>query len=1540
VSARTPLAAVRAFAVLVVLAVVASYGASLVVAGASAAPIAPAAPLLPASHAPLARGPDHPAALPHLVAGPGNASGPGIFYSTSALPGASFANSTCISGLCYSVTNDVSSVVTPNGTLVAAYTTLTDQSPCAALRPYSVSNIAIETSTNGGSSWSPVEYVGNPDCTATGYPDAWQPSVAALANGTLVLSYVEYNLSAGSLPPLTQYSWPPTESRLVLTESYDGGATWSTPAVLNISNPPTAPPGLQFTPAFPSVATIGDTIYVTWMSLTVENSEGSIALLVSSDGGRSWSPTLTVSTGLFAGYSMDPQAIVLPNGELVIAYTGNVSYTSFLCGNTGCTYFPFGTWTGNVWVASSFYNGTVFNYTEIAEELPLGSFGWDPYANPTSFGAFETPAPQLAYSAATGQIYLAFTAGVPTNSTSYCPYPSFACLADDLFFYDSPDNGSTWFEGNISTAVFNPAAIDPSTSNLNATDSVPSVALATAGSTVYLEAAYYNGSLCETGACGVSTEIVLSTSDNGTTFSPPVTIAAQYTPYDYAWTGEYGSVAIVNGTPRYFWTLNSCPGWATVPCGSYPYSNLGLSAVSMSELFNGTGGATITISPVGLGVGANWTATVLGNPRSGAWNQSLSVSGIPKGVPIFFSVPGVNETTVRYYVLAGAIVPSSPVVLKKSLSVTVTFTEYVPVTISYSVPNIQGPACESFGFSELSGCPSFYPGCLGKPDGNFTEACYSYYFNPIPPVGANWVPAGHADSVSLDPLPYPVCWYYYGGVYGYTECYIYNFQLEPLGWSGTGPGSVSTSALNITFDPVGPVTETASFLETGVCISFLDNFTGFYSLTSYGCENFTAALTVEEKGLPAGTPWAVTFGGAAGSTTNYSIAGTPIVNDSAGVGIGKVTPWNIPSSTPGEVWVGTPSVLSPMILPQTNPIVINYTLEPLAAASEPVEVRAIGLPAGIQANLTADNLGTGASTVLSAGLAPDNTSLAAGDYSLNASAVITTGGTSYYPTAIYSDVDLLNDSNQSGTSPSSLDLGAPALITVAYAAEYWVSIAAGAGGTVTPASQGVTGGGTIDLTATPNSGFEFLYWVGSGLGSTSGPQALLENVVIAPGGPITELATFGFKPAPTYTVTVEPEGLPSGQEYSVSLGTSTYSGVGTLTIANLSTGTYAVSLPDVESPASTAVRYVLSSIAPTPGLSNGELAVNANVTLYPVYETEYLVAISTIGNGTVNVTTGSYWEPANTTFEATATPATNFVFSGWWAAIGGGSSSEISTSEPLELVVTSYATLVAQFVAAPPVVTPTYSFTFSESGLPAGALWQVTLVPGVGVSGRTSNLTVTVPNGTYVVNVATVYITTGVRYVSNVAANTSLSIPSGGPALPIVFSEQFLVTVSASGGGNASGGGWATAGQSMTITAARAPTGWTFAGWDGTGSGSYSGTNASEKIVPNGPITETATYVPSTSTASTSASAAWYDYVALGLVVAVLLIVGLVQGLSVIRRRKPPATAAAPPARPAVRPAPTTPALPGAKTPPAQPVPTPAPGPSTPTTPPSPWRET
>jgi hypothetical protein len=76
------------------------------------------------------------------------------------------------------------------------------------------------------------------------------------------------------------------------------------------------------------------------------------------------------------------------------------------------------------------------------------------------------------------------------------------------------------------------------------------------------------------------------------------------------------------------------------------------------------------------------------------------------------------------------------------------------------------------------------------------------------------------------------------------------------------------------------------------------------------------------------------------------------------------------------------------------------------------------------------------------------------------------------------------------------------------------------------------------------------------------------------------------------------------------------------------------------------------------------------------------------------------------------------------------------------------------------------------------------------------------------------------------------------------FQAQYFLTMSAGSGGTVQpASGWRNAGSSVTIKAHANP-GFTFAGWVGSGSGSYTGPNNPGSIIMNGPITETGNFSP------------------------------------------------------------------------------------------------
>jgi hypothetical protein len=77
--------------------------------------------------------------------------------------------------------------------------------------------------------------------------------------------------------------------------------------------------------------------------------------------------------------------------------------------------------------------------------------------------------------------------------------------------------------------------------------------------------------------------------------------------------------------------------------------------------------------------------------------------------------------------------------------------------------------------------------------------------------------------------------------------------------------------------------------------------------------------------------------------------------------------------------------------------------------------------------------------------------------------------------------------------------------TANFKTRYYLTMAQGTGGTVSPASGWRNKGAGISITATPGSGYHFSNWTGSGSGSYSGTN---NPASITMNGPITETATF------------------------------------------------------------------------------------------------------------------------------------------------------------------------------------------------------------------------------------------------------------------------------------------------------------------------------------------------------------------------------------------------------------------------------------------------
>jgi len=83
--------------------------------------------------------------------------------------------------------------------------------------------------------------------------------------------------------------------------------------------------------------------------------------------------------------------------------------------------------------------------------------------------------------------------------------------------------------------------------------------------------------------------------------------------------------------------------------------------------------------------------------------------------------------------------------------------------------------------------------------------------------------------------------------------------------------------------------------------------------------------------------------------------------------------------------------------------------------------------------------------------------------------------------------------------------------TANFTTQHFLTMSAGAGGTLSPASAWLNAGQLVSISAAPNPGNTFAGWTGSGAGSFTGPN---NPASVTMNGPITETAAFQSSPPP------------------------------------------------------------------------------------------------------------------------------------------------------------------------------------------------------------------------------------------------------------------------------------------------------------------------------------------------------------------------------------------------------------------------------------------
>jgi hypothetical protein len=235
----------------------------------------------------------------------------------------------------------------------------------------------------------------------------------------------------------------------------------------------------------------------------------------------------------------------------------------------------------------------------------------------------------------------------------------------------------------------------------------------------------------------------------------------------------------------------------------------------------------------------------------------------------------------------------------------------------------------------------------------------------------------------------------------------------------------------------------------------------------------------------------------------------------------------------------------------------------------------------------------------------------------------------------------------------------PTTYTANFIRQYQLTMNAGAGGTVAPATGWYNAGSNVAITATPNAGFSFGGWTGSGTWSYSGPN---NPTTVTMNGTITEAASFVANIAVTVGTS------PAGRSFSVD-GTS-YSANQVFSWVPGQAHTIATTSPQ---PGVTGTRYVWAGWSDGGALSHGvSPAVTGTYTAN--FATQHQLTMVAGTGGTVSPPTG--WQTVGATVAISATPDVGYEFGGW---AGSGAGAYSGSNNPATVIMSGPITQQASF---------------------------------------------------------------------------------------------------------------------------------------------------------------------------------------------------------------------------------------------------------------------
>ena len=236
--------------------------------------------------------------------------------------------------------------------------------------------------------------------------------------------------------------------------------------------------------------------------------------------------------------------------------------------------------------------------------------------------------------------------------------------------------------------------------------------------------------------------------------------------------------------------------------------------------------------------------------------------------------------------------------------------------------------------------------------------------------------------------------------------------------------------------------------------------------------------------------------------------------------------------------------------------------------------------------------------------------------------------------------------------------------TANFTTQFMLTMNAGSGGNVSPSSGFFNSGQSVNISATPNSGFGFSSWTGSGTGAFSGTT---NPATVTMNGPLTETASFAAASIP---ITVQTN--PTGRSFTVD-GTS-FSSTQTFSWTPGSSHTISTTSPQG---GGAGMQFVWNTWSDGGAISHS-VAPTTATTYTANFTTQFLLTMSAGAGGTVSPASGFF--NSGQSVNISATPNSGFTFTNW---TGTGTGSFSGATNPASVTMNGPITETAGFAAIP-----------------------------------------------------------------------------------------------------------------------------------------------------------------------------------------------------------------------------------------------------------------